>query len=161
MYVFYHSLSIFTFVCLICVMPSKIPDTPIWLLAQHRDKEAAKSLRWLRGWVAESEIAKELNELKNYREFANSCAQCQSLKARCTHPAPTMADKLKALFQASYAKPMIIITVGNCLTNFIGAHSLNPYLVQILNTYETPMSPVNSTVCADIAFWSRAIVLLM
>lgn len=98
-------------------------------------------------WVAESAIEKELNELKEYREFANSCSECQKQKSKCIHPQPSLAEKIQGLFQASYMRPMIIVSIASAFGSFAGIHHLGPYLVQILNTYETPISPADSTVC--------------
>lgn len=124
----------------------KVPETPIWLLSKHRDEEALRALQWLRGWVSEEEIKKEFNELKNYREYANACLECRLSKNQCTHPLPTLWQKFTALFQSSSMKPMLIITVCTFFTSVIGAHSLNPYLAQILNTFQTPLEPTKSSV---------------
>lgn len=125
---------------------SKVPETPIWLLSKHRDEEASNALQWLRGWVSEEEIQQELKELKSYREYANACPECRLSSSKCTHPLPTLWEKFTALFQASSMKPMLIITVCAFFTSTIGAHSLNPYLAQILNTFQTPLEPKKSSV---------------
>lgn len=144
----FFSITIFTtFGYLISLsLVIKVPETPIWLLSRHRDEEASKSLRWLRGWVSESEIEKELNDLKEYREFANSCSDCQALKIKCDHPLPSLLDKFKGLFQASYAKPMLIMAMSTFFTFFTAIYHFIPFLAQVLNTYETPVSPTNSMV---------------
>lgn len=41
---------------------------------------------------------------------------------------------------------MLIIAVGVFFTNVTGISRANPYLAQILNTYETPVSLADSTV---------------
>lgn len=124
----------------------QIPETPIWLLSRNRDKDATKALQWLRGWVSEQNIQEELDNLKRYREYANSCSECRAAEINCSHPPPTIAEKVKSLFQTCYMKPMLIIAAGSTFTSFAGAHHLNPYLVQILNTYQTPVDPIKSTV---------------
>lgn len=139
-------------VCLLLIDCRKIPETPIWLLSRHRDEEASKSLQWLRGWVSESAISVELNDLKRYREYANSCAECRAVSTKCSHPLPSLADKMKEVVQSPCMKPMIIITLCSLFTSFTGAHHLNPYLVQILKTYETPLHPNYFTVMMDEPF---------
>lgn len=134
------------------VFRAKIPETPIWLLSKERYEEASKSLQWLRGWVTESEIEKELNELILYRDYTNSCLDCRTSKIKCAHGPLSLADKVKQLFTASYVKPMLIITISAMFTAFTGAHHLNPYLEQILNTFDTPMDPSNVTVSELLIF---------
>lgn len=128
----------------------KVPETPMWLLSRHRDKAASKSLQWLRGWVAEEEIHKELNELKRYREYSNTCDQCKSSKSQCTHSLPSLMNKIKGVCQTSYMKPMLIIALSSFFTHFTGAHHINPYLAQVLNTFQTPMQPSKATVITTL-----------
>lgn len=124
----------------------QIPETPIWLLSRNRDKDATKALQWLRGWVPQQNIQEELDDLKLYREYANSCTDCRAVGINCSHPPPTISEKVKGLFQISYMKPMVIISAGSIFTGFTGSHHLNPYLAQILNTYQTPLDPNDATV---------------
>lgn len=128
----------------------KVPESPIWLLSRYRDGEASKSLQWLRGWVSEPEIEVELNDLKRYREYANSCVDCRNASIPCSHPLPTLLGKVKNVFQPAYVKPIMIITTCSLFTSFAGAHHLNPYTVQILNTYQTPMQPSDVTVARKL-----------
>lgn len=129
-----------------------MPETPIWLLSRYRDEEASKSLRWLRGWVSESEIQKELNELKEYRDFANSCPDCLYLRIKCNHPLPSLMEKVTGLFQASYAKPMLIMLIVTFFSHFLGIYHIMPYMAQILNTYGLPVSPADSAVRNNSTF---------
>lgn len=124
----------------------KIPETPIWLLSRHRDEDAAKALQWLRGWVSKSTIQKELDQLKKYREFANSCSDCQAQQIKCCHPPSSLSDKIIGLRHASYGKPMLIVVIAVFFTQLTAVFHITPFMAQILNTYETPISPEDSTV---------------
>lgn len=48
----------------------QVPETPMWLLGHYRERDAEKSLMWLRGWVTAAAVSKELAELKAYAEEA-------------------------------------------------------------------------------------------
>lgn len=145
MYV-YKLLLILKFTCSETNRLFQIPETPIWLLSQNRDDEASKSLQWLRGWVTEAKIVRELNELKQYRDYAKTCFECRSSGIICPHPQPSLLNKIGELAKPSYVKPMLIITITSFFSGFIGAHHINPYVVQILNTYQSPVNPSTATV---------------
>lgn len=76
--------------------------------------------------MPDSAIEKELNELKEYREFANSCTGCQVLKIKCDHLLPTLSEKIAGLFQASCATPMVIVALGVIFSSFVGISRANP-----------------------------------
>lgn len=125
---------------------SKIPETPIWLLSKNRDADALKSLQWLRGWVSEKAVETEFNEMKRYNEYSNSCNECVKFNVKCTHPPPTIGDKLRELLRKRTLKPFGILVIGGIVSNFSGIHHLMPYIVQLLYAFESPISANSATV---------------
>lgn len=116
-----------------------MPETPIWLLSKNRPVDAMKSLQWLRGWVSSQDVWTEYSILAQYNELSNSCANCRKQKMKCSHPAPTICDKLKDITRKRTLKPFIMITILYFLMEFSGMFVMRPYLVQILNAYGIPV----------------------
>lgn len=106
--------------------------------------------------MSEKEIQNELDELKRYRDYANSCGQCRISESQCTHSNPSLMEKIRDLRQTSYMKPMLIIALCSFFTHFTGAHHLNPYLAQVLNTFQTPMQPSRATVRRHMIIYNRS-----
>lgn len=85
--------------------------------------------------------------MKRHRSFANSCSACEKAKIECTHPTPTsMSEKLKYLIRQRTLKPFIILVICSVIGFSSGTHHLIPYIVQILNAYQSPISPNWATV---------------
>lgn len=98
-------------------------------------------MQWLRGWVSEKAVQDEFEAIKRYNEYSNSCSVCEKKKIKCTHPPPNMKEKCKELLRKRTLKPFIILVSCQFIGHFSGIHHLMPYIVPILNTYESPISP--------------------
>ncbi|PSN31571.1 hypothetical protein C0J52_20809 [Blattella germanica] len=57
------TLPIISMICLY-----KVPESPIWLIANGRVRDAEAALCWLRGWVQPRAVQQELNDLVNYHQ---------------------------------------------------------------------------------------------
>lgn len=135
-----------------------VPETPSWLVTKNREKSALKSLQWLRGWVSEDAVQSEFEQIKRHKKYTNSCLKCEKANIECTHPMPTMSQKVKQLKRKRTLKPFFVIIICSVAGFFSGTHHLMPYIVQILNAYQSPLSPNHSSVivgftgvCATIA----------
>ncbi|XP_028172431.1 facilitated trehalose transporter Tret1-like [Ostrinia furnacalis] len=68
-------------ICLIAPVVSMlfvllIPETPVWLLYKGREKDALKSLCYLRGWTTPDNVREEFNELVVYTKNLQRCVIC-------------------------------------------------------------------------------------
>ncbi|XP_055309425.1 facilitated trehalose transporter Tret1-like [Sitodiplosis mosellana] len=119
-----------------------IPESPMWLLSKQRDEAALKSLQWLRGWVPQSAVESEFESIKRYKESSNSCAACKKISKKCTHlSAQTTSQAVNELIRKRTMKPFLILFVMCTVSYFCGTHHLTSFMVQILNTYRSPMNP--------------------
>lgn len=124
----------------------QIPETPLWLLSKNREAEALKSLQWLRGWVSAKAVKVEFDEIKRYNEYSVSCSACIKSQQKCPHPSPTIREKLQELLRRRTMKPFIILLTAFAIGQFSGSHAMRPYIVQILKSYGSPISPNWATV---------------
>lgn len=114
----------------------------MWLIAKDRDAAALKSLQWLRGWVPKYVVQTEFDTIKNHKESLNSCGECKKTSTKCTHlSSQTIRQAIGQLTRKRTLKPFFILLIMTFISIFSGNLHLNSYMVQILNTYGSPMSP--------------------
>lgn len=122
-----------------------VPETPHWLLAHGRPKDAIRSLQWLRGWVSPGAVAEEYAELTHYIEHADACDDCR-IKAivvgpnaeKCTHPS-TYAQKIRDLFRPKTLRPFGLLMLMFFVVQISGNSAIRPFLVQIFQTFRLPI----------------------
>lgn len=113
----------------------------MFLLAKNRTDEAEKSLCWLRGWAPKEEIADEFKELQRYSKRSKSCSICFKKDQECTHPLPTIYERLVELKRKSTLKPLFIVFMIFLFSEFTGVSAMAPFIVQIFKAYESPIPP--------------------
>nr|XP_049693679.1 facilitated trehalose transporter Tret1-2 homolog [Helicoverpa armigera] len=76
------------FTSMLLVVIGAVPDTPVWLLSQGREKDALKSLCYLRGWTTADNVKEEFDELVVYSKSLDGCVICWKEKrdeSQCDH----------------------------------------------------------------------------
>lgn len=119
-----------------------------------------KSLQWLRGWVNPATVAHEFKSLQRYNERSNSCIPCAKQNIKCTHPAPTLIEKVKELTRKRTLKPFLLVMSIFLLSQFSGILAMRPYTVQILKAYGVPIDANWATVIVGLLGMLANIVLL-
>lgn len=114
-----------------------MPETPIWLLSKNRQKNALKSLQWLRGCVTPETVHGEYQQLQQYSIVSNACVKCAKQTIKCEHK-ENFNDKLKQITRKRIIKPFILITTLQFFLQFCAINSWRPYMIQILNAYAVP-----------------------
>lgn len=112
----------------------------MWLLSRNREKDATKSLQFLRGWITADEVKAELDLMRKNQEYSTACQECQKLEEKCPHPPPTMWEKFQELKRQRTLKAGIIILISYGLSQFGGMMQLLPFIVQIIYAYNPPIS---------------------
>lgn len=139
---------------------SKVPETPIWLLSKNREEDALKSLQWLRGWVTPKTVEKEFAELQNYKDTSTACNECEEAAVKCTHPPPTLVEKIQDVFRIRTLKPFAIVTLQFFIMQFCGIFAMRPFIVQILVVYGVPLGANATTVILGLLGIVANVVLL-
>ncbi|XP_022815553.1 facilitated trehalose transporter Tret1-like [Spodoptera litura] len=76
------------FTSMLLVLIGAVPDTPVWLLSRGREKDALKSLCFLRGWTTADNVKEEFDELVVYSKNLDGCVICWKkgqAESECNH----------------------------------------------------------------------------
>lgn len=122
----------------------------MWLLSRNREKDAMKSLCWLRGWVPAKVVQNEFDKMKRYNEFSRCCSNCRNAQIKCTHPLPTTKERFKEILRSRTLKPAAILLTCSFVSQFAGMNQFSPFIVQILATYRSSIPAEWGTVVLSI-----------
>lgn len=111
------------------------------MLSKNRPADALKSLQWLRGWISDAAAIEEFHSLQQYNERLRACVTCSKKNLKCTHPPPTLIEKLGQLKRKQCLKPLAIVMTLLLILQISRLIAIRPFIVQIFNAYEVPMKP--------------------
>lgn len=101
----------------------QVPETPVWLLSKKRPNDALKSLQWLRGCVAKSEVKEEFEQLQNYQNSHE------------THAEPNVSEQFHLFCSKGTLRAFFLLLFVFWLAMFFGLNAYLPYIIQILIAY--------------------------
>lgn len=119
----------------------QVPETPLWLLSKSRTADAEKALCWLRGWVPKDAVSNEFQEMQRYSQRYKYCNPCIKQNQKCSHPPPTMYEKMGELKRKQTLKPFFIVMAMFLTSLFSGIFGMAPFIVQIFKAYGSPIAP--------------------
>lgn len=137
-----------------------VPETPLWLLSKNRFTEAEKALCWLRGWAPKQAIHPEFHALQRYSQRSKSCITCYKQNQPCSHPLPTLFEKLPHLLRTETLKPLFLVTTMFIIAEFTGTTGMSSFIVQIFAAYESPIAPDRAAAILSIVNNAANIVFL-
>lgn len=116
---------------LICSVLAMVPESPIWLLTQHRDDEAKTAFKWLRGESADALV--ELESLVKKHEMMRK----EDDAANVTND--DLLAKLKVnKNKPEFLKPLGIILFFFFVMQFSGVNSVAFYTVSLMKSIIGP-----------------------
>ncbi|KAH8359792.1 hypothetical protein KR093_008883, partial [Drosophila rubida] len=133
------------------VMLCFVPESPIWLIREHRFLEAVKSLQWLRGWVPEHMIEAEFNQL--YDELITQKALEEAAEGGAASPGRrrTLSMRLRMWRKRTFLVPFLLVSFTFFTGHFSGKTPLQTYAVQIFHTLKAPMNKYHATILLGVA----------
>lgn len=132
------------------VMLCFVPESPIWLIREHRFREAVKSLQWLRGWVPEHMVEAEFNQL--YDELITQKAiEEASENGVAGQQRRTLKHRFRMWRKRTFLAPFLLVSFTFFTGHFSGKTPLQTYAVQIFHTLKAPMNKYHATILLGVA----------
>ncbi|XP_043796666.1 facilitated trehalose transporter Tret1-like [Apis laboriosa] len=121
---------------LICFLAlCAVPESPYWLAAKGRQKEAEQALCWLRGWVSPAQVKSEFQII------------CEDVNK----PAASQEKIWKSYSKKTFYTPFLLVTSAFFIGNFGGTNTLQTYAVMIFMKLHTPIEKYTAAVFLGLA----------
>lgn len=91
-------------------------------------------------------IHKEFTDLQHYSNVSSACVPCTKSSIKCCHPKPTICDKIKEIRRKRALKPIFLIFCLHFFLEFCAIVVWQPYIIQVLKAFGTPINANLTTV---------------
>uniref|UniRef100_A0A1Y1MTD9 Major facilitator superfamily (MFS) profile domain-containing protein n=1 Tax=Photinus pyralis TaxID=7054 RepID=A0A1Y1MTD9_PHOPY len=112
-----------------------VPESPYWLIMNGKAEEAKKSLAWLRGWKAPTDVAAEIDEIANRHE-SGKCFDW---------------NDVRRYLKRSFTLPLLLIAFMFLLHTCTGLATLETYSVSIMATMDVPINAYYATLILGVS----------
>ncbi|XP_038207397.1 facilitated trehalose transporter Tret1-like [Zerene cesonia] len=121
-----------------------VPETPVWLLVQGKEKEALKALCYLRGWTKPQNVQEEFDQLSVYSKNLRKCIICVTEQDKtCQHDTmnPIKRTFLKfryVMFCKETLRPLQLIVLYFMFYVMSGLTPVKPNMVNVCGAFGMP-----------------------
>ncbi|XP_050680042.1 facilitated trehalose transporter Tret1-like isoform X2 [Leptidea sinapis] len=123
-----------------------VPETPVWLLVKGREKDALKSLCYLRGWTKPENVREEFDELVVYTKNLKRCVLCSDTDDvdKCEHF--SMNCFTRSIYKFRYImmaketlRPLTLVVLYFMFYVMSGLQPIRPNMVNVCGALGMPL----------------------
>ncbi|KAH8274117.1 hypothetical protein KR044_011108 [Drosophila immigrans] len=127
-----------------------VPESPVWLIREHRFLDAVKALQWLRGWVPEHNVEVEFKQLYDELITQKSAKSAEEEQGHSTLGL-SLKKKLHMWRKRSFIVPFLLVLLTFFICHFSGKTPIRSYAVLIFATLKVPINESNATILLGIS----------